>query len=945
MAAKDIDLDLTDVELAKKEIEAASEAIAEGETALEEVTSDNPNVQQELVEAQNVAREAAQDANNMQEQFNNFINNAKDKIKNIAASFSDFFAGKHVENDISETSQTEVKSSEERMADVKDRLQQAHEKFQEQKDIINKGKGAAVSIIEDKSSITLDEYQSLVNEVLDLYFSKEQDLAGKFNSNIKIQLEKLYLETAPRIINSVIDSVYLRQTQRKLQSIEEISETDVISLNDFTYGTKEYNKGLIDYKNHIAENVSHSTKEFDLNKYYSSEQLENKSDYEKSLLVLTNRDDSAFILGNAILEYFEIIDEKSTYELNVELKTVFKNIDIIKNLFSVEYETAEDVESSYYTWRNNKEETSIGYHYLNDFMDVLLPPYYSFFEDKNKLDAEKYEKITNFSQRFSDITEEEINKLKEDYEESGSLDDEVYETMAKLNKIDLLDLVEDYYYVREFQTLDLILPYTRVNLEVNGDIYYVNMNDIANMYENEDTNYSTNLIIKLVEDSKLTNTNLEDDAVFLNISGINIQTYLSSIKKSIDDTGKFDYLRMLATSHIGEDDKEKNIIINQNGLDFETNVQEIKDYYDVYGYEELYLIKHLYDNNRIDDSNYNINIAGRPINCSLKELSIYFDEENKFDLEKFVDEFELSESEYMYLYNYKLNNPVNLEDLKITAINEKTRDFYEKYGSVDQGGLNKLFETNTDESKEEWNRLLDFCKDKYHLAGDTALSIMRSLDSVGACSYADMCNIIYEMYDFDNEKFMHDFSYPIVNENGTLNSNQLLLDLYIYQNIGDANNPGRLLIKDTEGNLHVNENYLDEYNENLDVHNQEYMSGYGYFKLDKMKSFLRDNNCSIEDYHNYQYKIIYFYDEKYKEEMNKALNSDSIVSLSFGDTAEYYFLGDNPYYYHMNNDGHAVTGVGITEDGIIERTWGEVGWTPFDSIGYGNAVIIYKKGE
>ena len=47
----------------------------------------------------------------------------------------------------------------------------------------------------------------------------------------------------------------------------------------------------------------------------------------------------------------------------------------------------------------------------------------------------------------------------------------------------------------------------------------------------------------------------------------------------------------------------------------------------------------------------------------------------------------------------------------------------------------------------------------------------------------------------------------------------------------------------------------------------------------------------------------------------------------------------------MDNSGHAVTGVGITEDGIIERTWGEVGWTPFDSIGCGDVVIIYKKED
>ena len=34
---------------------------------------------------------------------------------------------------------------------------------------------------------------------------------------------------------------------------------------------------------------------------------------------------------------------------------------------------------------------------------------------------------------------------------------------------------------------------------------------------------------------------------------------------------------------------------------------------------------------------------------------------------------------------------------------------------------------------------------------------------------------------YDNEMFEHDFGYPMINADGTINGNQLLLDLYIYQ--------------------------------------------------------------------------------------------------------------------------------------------------------------------
>ena len=795
--------------------------------------------------------------------------------------------------------------------------------------------------------LSFDEYQQLVDELLKLYSDKEQELAAKFNNDIKIQLAKLNYEIAPEIINSVIESVYLRQTQRKIDNMgDEIPpEMDDTVINGFIYGTEEYISGLMDFKSHITQHVLSNTNDFNLNEYYSNEQLEDKSDYEKSLLVLTNRVDSVSILDSAISEYesanFEKIDSCSD-----ELKKVFENIETIRELFSAEYESAEDVETSFNNWSDNQEDNEIGYQYLNSFMNALLPPYYSFFENKNNLDVEKYDKLFDLSQRYNDITEEEIekekNKFKEYYEDSGSLDDEVYRMMVKLNKIEQYDLEYDCYFGNLCPQSNCVLPYAIINLEINGETSYVSMEDIAYMYENGDTNYSTNLIINMAENSNLPNKYLVDDAVILNISGISVQTYLSSIRRNVNnETGKFDYLRMFAIGSVKEEDKKRNIKINQNGIEFETNIQEIKDYYDYRVYGELYLIKHLYDNNRIADGNYNINIGGKQVNCSLKELSTYFDEDSRFDLNKFVSEFNLSESQYIYYYNHLLNNPINLDELNITASNKQAMEFFNRYGSVNQGGLIELIEI--DKSEEEIKRLLDFCMKKYGLEEDDAYTIMRSLDSVGACSYANMCNIIYEMYDFDNEKFMHDFGYPMINEDGTLNGNQLLLDLYIYQNIGDKNNPDRLLIKDAEGSLHANENYLDEENMIMDVNNQEYMSGYGYFKLENLKSFLNNRNCSIKDYQNYQYEVVYFDNDDWIDKVRESFDSGSIVSLGFNDTSDYYSLGDECHYYHMSNSGHAVTGIGITEEGFIERTWGQGAWTPLDSINYGNAVVIYKK--
>ena len=96
-------------------------------------------------------------------------------------------------------------------------------------------------------------------------------------------------------------------------------------------------------------------------------------------------------------------------------------------------------------------------------------------------------------------------------------------------------------------------------------------------------------------------------------------------------------------------------------------------------------------------------------------------------------------------------------------------------------------------------------KNKLILKGMTneqASIILSSLDDVGACSYAAKANSIFYQFSNNPELFQQKFGFPMykVDSNGvkTFNSNELILDMYIYAN--DTANGGNLFTKNIYNN-------------------------------------------------------------------------------------------------------------------------------------------------
>ena len=373
------------------------------------------------------------------------------------------------------------------------------------------------------------------------------------------------------------------------------------------------------------------------------------------------------------------------------------------------------------------------------------------------------------------------------------------------------------------------------------------------------------------------------------------------------------------------------------------------------------------------------------------EYLLYINDEINADIDSLNQLNAKTEANYF-------NSDYIIFDQHIIASNNALNFFYQ-YGSVKQDGLEYLFSSlppillfepsNDNEITEiisqlpiieivndtnikiemynskiddELKKLSKFVEDKYGMDENDAFITMRSLDLQGACTYADTCNIIYQLYDFDNEKFEKDFGYPMINKDNTLNGNQLLLDLYIYQNIGDIGDQSELFIKNSNGRISLNNKYLLEHeytNETyFDASKQNYMASpkkisdengnqhADYFREEKLMGFLRDNNSCYKDgtfststfalineYENEKVINHYFSDlneinqQSFQEVLINAINNNKMIST--GQT-KLYTLNNENECSQPSVRGHATTMVGLTENGILVQSYGKTHYVPFD---------------
>ena len=214
--------------------------------------------------------------------------------------------------------------------------------------------------------------------------------------------------------------------------------------------------------------------------------------------------------------------------------------------------------------------------------------------------------------------------------------------------------------------------------------------------------------------------------------------------------------------------------------------------------------------------------------------------------------------------------------------------------------------------------------------------ILDTVDSVGACSYAAMCNTIFQIYYNKPDEFQKTFGYPMYTvQDGKvgLNSNELLLDLYVWANT--KGNGGSLILD----NHTLNPDALKTGEYMLDAKNQEYMSSSATgLKEEKLNGFLASKGADS----NYQVNLIHNSSTitnaelaNLKNEVSNALSNGLPIEMGVsGGTRIFTFDNTNNSVFMTipQNEGHAVFITGMTETGFIVSSWGGEYLIPFSEL-------------
>lgn len=235
---------------------------------------------------------------------------------------------------------------------------------------------------------------------------------------------------------------------------------------------------------------------------------------------------------------------------------------------------------------------------------------------------------------------------------------------------------------------------------------------------------------------------------------------------------------------------------------------------------------------------------------------------------------------------------------------------------------------------------------KYNASTEDVKSIMYVLDSLGACSYANVCNEIFMMYKNRPDLFKSHFGYDMYNQNGELNTAKLLTDLYIYSNT--YNNTGGFLFYINEnGNLIINPNFR--------IENQQFLSNTNKgMNTTIINGFLEKNNSNFRLNSERvvklgEYNLTITQTELVQEVKNRLLKGEllSLHERAEGRAIVFENL-DNPFeakeiqkstHRWKEGNAHATTIIGITENGLIISSWGNKYLIKFSDLDSNNFAI------
>ena len=237
----------------------------------------------------------------------------------------------------------------------------------------------------------------------------------------------------------------------------------------------------------------------------------------------------------------------------------------------------------------------------------------------------------------------------------------------------------------------------------------------------------------------------------------------------------------------------------------------------------------------------------------------------------------------------------------------------------------------------------------YGLSEEDAIKVMSAVDSTGVCTYADVANVIVSTFADKSEIFKKNFKFDLFNPDGTINSSELLLDMYI--NINSTSFGGLLFEFSKDGTLKI---------KSLDTSNQQYLSSF-FVKSEEnslVEQYLKSKNSQFNyarDWTSYisfknttaMYELTSdgklgikvkekFTSQDIKTLFTDALKTEKNVELDISSrSGRIEFVNENGNVFCSTDDwkegdGHAVYVTGITDDSVIVSSWGRKLMLKFD---------------
>lgn len=283
--------------------------------------------------------------------------------------------------------------------------------------------------------------------------------------------------------------------------------------------------------------------------------------------------------------------------------------------------------------------------------------------------------------------------------------------------------------------------------------------------------------------------------------------------------------------------------------------------------------------------------------------------------------------------------------------NGKEYDYYSaKYlinNAKDNGDPLPIFirTFNSKQNEKLYSRLIKKIED-YGFSKEDADLILNIIDTdgPGVCTYASTCNEIFHQFSGNPELFKEIFGYDMYKNGIDLNSEELLLDLYLYAN--DKANGGYLW---ENGKLNEKLKY-GEVNpmgtELIDGGSMRYMSSSSSVNTKIINGFLssKNPNLNYSTYINYNISTIdYPLWVKSQLEEGKSFR----LSIHYNPESIYYktvvhMISDDEEIYPSTDTsiwgeggGHSVTVTGINNVGYEVSSWGNKYTIPYEDLKLG----------